>query len=334
MAGLVATATSVVKLKSKPFLAAADRPVSLHAAQILAAHGERRAAETAYRELLAAEPENLGVLKVLAALLRQDARLGELAEVLRRVHTLEAAHLGVAVERQAEAVDFLQSAEGAGEVPAAAPRAYVAALFDGYAERFDDHLTETLGYRGPQVIYDAAASALGPTAAHLKILDLGCGTGLVGERFRPLARLLHGVDLSSSMVDQARAKGIYDRLVVGELAEFLSAREGVYDVIVAADVFCYLGELRGVLAACRRNLEPGGLLAFTVEADPGACYRLRATRRYAHGRGYLESASREAGLTVLRLEEAALRRQGDRPLAFYLCVTRNTSHIASGTPPD
>ncbi|MHC4181652.1 MAG: class I SAM-dependent DNA methyltransferase [Planctomycetota bacterium] len=312
---------------------AAVRAVSLHAAQILVSHGERRAAEAAYRELLAREPDDLGALQTLAALLRQNGRLKEAAATLRRVHALEAARLGVAVERQAEAVDFLQSAEGVGQAPAAAPRAYVAALFDGYAERFDDHLSETLSYRGPQILHDAVACDLAPNANGLTVLDLGCGTGLAGERFRPLARLLHGVDLSFRMVDRAHAKGIYDRLFVGELTAFLSACGGAYDLIVAADVFCYLGDLQGVLAACRQVLARRGLLAFTVEADPGAGYRLRATRRYAHGRGYLEAACREAGLIVLRLEEIVLRRQGDRPVAAYLCVLRNGPASASRTPP-
>ena len=44
------------------------------------------------------------------------------------------------------------------------------------------------------------------------MLDLGCGTGLAGEAFRPHVDWLEGVDLSPGMIAQARKKTIYDRL--------------------------------------------------------------------------------------------------------------------------
>ena len=49
-----------------------------------------------------------------------------------------------------------------------------------------------------------------------RVLDLGCGTGLAGEALRRRAAWLEGVDLSSGMIDQARRKGLYDRLEVAE----------------------------------------------------------------------------------------------------------------------
>ncbi len=76
---------------------------------------------------------------------------------------------------------------GAQAVPAAAPRAYVEALFDQYAATFDRHLVEKLAYRGPQILVDAVERAApGQIFAHM--LDLGCGAGLAGAAFRPRAR--------------------------------------------------------------------------------------------------------------------------------------------------
>jgi predicted TPR repeat methyltransferase len=82
------------------------------------------------------------------------------------------------------------------DVPSAAPGDYVAKLFDGYADRFDDHLVNALGYQTPRLLmervrgalaqgHSAASSVEGPLMFD-HAMDLGCGTGLSGEALRPL----------------------------------------------------------------------------------------------------------------------------------------------------
>lgn len=46
----------------------------------------------------------------------------------------------------------------------------------------------------------------------LDILDLGCGTGLIGSWFKDYARKLVGVDVSPTMLDMATKKGCYHEL--------------------------------------------------------------------------------------------------------------------------
>jgi predicted TPR repeat methyltransferase len=136
---------------------------------------------------------------------------------------------------------------------------------------------------------------------------------LCGLLLRPGARCLVGVDLSSSMLDKARARGIYDELVAMELCAFMRDRPGSYDVIVSADTLVYFGALGPPLEAARACLRPGGLLVFTVErwdaAGPDASYRMGLHGRYVHAPGYVEATLRGARLQPLEMTEVVLRSE-------------------------
>ena len=111
--------------------------------------------------------------------------------------------------------------------------AYVRTLFDQYAPRFDAALVDGLAYRAPALLRAAVGrvgngGGGGRTSAgrFRQVLDLGCGTGLAGAAMRPLARRLVGVDLSPGMIAAAERKGLYDRLVTGDIVQFLAAETG------------------------------------------------------------------------------------------------------------
>ena len=99
---------------------------------------------------------------------------------------------------------------GEASAAGALPQAYVARLFDDYAWRFDKHLIKNLGYRAPALIAEAL-SAVAPDRRFALALDLGCGTGLMGEALRGRVDRLTGVDLSAAMIAKARERGVYDR---------------------------------------------------------------------------------------------------------------------------
>lgn len=194
-----------------------------------------------------------------------------------------------------------------------APRAYVRDLFDEYAGRYDRHLLHDLGYAAPNLVRVAVGERLAGRKA--AVADLGCGTGLCGPLFRPVAAQLVGVDLSPRMLAQARRRGIYDELVEGDLVVFLEGRPAGFDLLIAADVLVYIGDLGPLLRAAAAALRPGGLAALTVEAaDTDGDYVLRRTGRYAHGGGYLAATAAEAGLAVLSSQRAVVRREGGEPV--------------------
>jgi predicted TPR repeat methyltransferase len=162
--------------------------------------------------------------------------------------------------------------------------------------------------------------------AHFKaMLDLGCGTGLAGAAFRAKADRLVGVDLSPRMIDAAREKGVYDRLEVCDLLEFLAAERGAeqhYDLIVAADVFAYLPDLAPVAAAAALVLAPGGFFAFTVETHAGEGVVLGEALRFAHSADHVREAVQDAGLKLLGLDSAATRTEKGVPVPGLVAVAQ------------
>jgi len=201
------------------------------------------------------------------------------------------------------------------------PRAFVESLFDQYAPRFDHALVEKLGYRVPELLRDALLRAGHSHFPH--VLDLGCGTGLMGQAIRPHAGQLSGVDLSAGMLRQARAKGIYDQLEKADIAAMPLVSQR-FDLILAADVFIYLGALEQVVGWAAAHLAQTGLLAFTLEAagpdDPD--FVLQPSRRYAHSREYVQRLLAQAGLAISNLEPTVLRHDRGQALAGYLVIAR------------
>jgi predicted TPR repeat methyltransferase len=215
---------------------------------------------------------------------------------------------------------------GAGDATPAMTETYVRRLFDQYAARYDAALTGHLHYRGPAILRDAVEAVTRAAGRPMRFgtaLDLGCGTGLAGAAFRPVADWLVGVDLSSAMIAQAAAKGVYDRLVTADLASFLAGEikdDRRYHLVIAADVFVYINDLVPVVAAIARVLAPHGLLAFTVETHPGGGAKLLPTLRFAYGEAYLRATIADAGLTLLELAAASIRTENGAPVQGLVVV--------------
>jgi predicted TPR repeat methyltransferase len=196
-------------------------------------------------------------------------------------------------------------------------------LFDGYAERFDSHLTQALHYNAPALLKETLARISDNAGRPFRfetVYDLGCGTGLMGEAIRAETGFLAGCDLSPRMIERARAKlrtdgePLYDKLAVAGLTSFLASRpDHSAELVIAADVFVYLGELGPVFAQSARVLKPGGLLAFTVQSHPGDGVVVGADRRFAHAESWLRQRLEEARLRPLSVETASTRQ--DRGVA-------------------
>jgi predicted TPR repeat methyltransferase len=213
---------------------------------------------------------------------------------------------------------------GAADAGHATSPAYLRTLFDQYAPRFDDALAR-LAYRAPQHLRETVeryCCNASRAAAFGEVLDLGCGTGLGGAAFRPLAHRLTGIDLSPAMVAQAQCKRIYDRLETGDLLGILAAehdRGTSYDLVIAADVFVYLFDLAPAAAAVARVLGPGGLFAFTLEAGRQGV-TLGATLRYQHGEDHLRGALAGAMLRLVELTPIATRTEANEALPGFLVL--------------
>nr|HET7859145.1 tetratricopeptide repeat protein [Caldimonas sp.] len=215
---------------------------------------------------------------------------------------------------------YLAALSGA-DVPPHAPPTYVTRFFDEYAASFDTHLVDLLQYRAPATIAAQIAS-LG-SRRFVSALDLGCGTGLVGPLLRPLSERLAGVDLSPAMLAEAKARGVYDELVRDDIVAFLRATETRHDLVVAADVFIYVGALDPVFAAVAGVLTAGGVFAFTAEAlADDRDFALLPSLRYAHSERHLRELASRHGLAVASLVRAPLRREQRRDVEGLYFILR------------
>jgi predicted TPR repeat methyltransferase len=217
------------------------------------------------------------------------------------------------------------ASEAEAEVPPSAPPAYVAALFDSYADDFDNHLVQQLGYRTPALM----AELLPPGRRFAAALDLGCGTGLMAPSAAPHCQVLDGVDLSAGMLERAHALGLYRELYHAEAVAHLQGTLRRYPLVLAADVLVYFGELTALFTGVARVLEPGGLFVFSVEESsaPGAAraagraplgYELRASSRYAHSEAYLREQAAHHGFELAALHRGTLRQEQQAPIGGLL----------------
>lgn len=282
--------------------------------QILQRHAE---ALPSYRRAVAADPTLGAGWSHLGQLLKDLGRRDEATAALRRA---------IAECDDADTNRYFLASLGAEATPEAAPQGYVQALFDGYADDFEPHLVEVLRYRAHEDVAAAALSAWQAGqpdgAAPGWVIDLGCGTGLCGARMKPPAQHLEGVDLSRTMIEAARRRGVYDVLAQADITQHLQATARHHDIAVAADTFIYLGELGPVFAAVRQALRPGGVLAFSAEVAEGADFRLDAHMRYAHSEAYLRRLAATHGFEVVSLEQRVLREEQRRPVMGWIVALR------------
>jgi predicted TPR repeat methyltransferase len=204
------------------------------------------------------------------------------------------------------------------------PPAYVRALFDQYAPKFEKALVDDLGYRGPELLFRAvlaARAAVRKPAFFKRAIDLGCGTGLAARAFAREVDAFIGIDLSPRMIERARATGLYAELEVAEMVRGLSGRpDASANLILAADAAVYLSDLAPLLREAARVLASGGLLAFTVETHGGEGVILGAGLRYAHSSAYVRDSIAAAGLTLSRLDDLSARNEDNAPVPGLVAV--------------
>jgi predicted TPR repeat methyltransferase len=210
----------------------------------------------------------------------------------------------------------------------AMPPAYVRALFDQYAPKFENALVDDLGYRGPALLFKAvlaARRAVRKPALFRRGIDLGCGTGLAATAFAREVDHFIGIDLSPRMIEKARTSGLYAELEVADMLEGLRAKaDASADLVLAADAMVYVADLVPVLKQVRRVLADGGLVAFTVETHDGDGVVIGEGLRYAHGAPYVRGSIESADLSLSQLEDLSARNEDNSPVPGLVVVAEKS----------
>ena len=291
-------------------------PYKRQMAQDLAALGRRDEAIALFNELLANSPDDQVALVGLA-----DASLasGDKATAQQTWDKL------VTLDPSNESYRFNQQVAN-GQIPPVLPESATRALFDDMAGVFDQHLVGSLGYKLPKQVADWILQKY--PSRELNVLDLGCGTGLLGVCLGPLQGYIVGVDLSSKMIEQAVRHGVYYSIhQVGILDALQGTPENLYEVVAALDVFTYLGDLSQAIPNAHRVAKPNGYVIFSCERalETEADWLLRPTKRYAQKQSHVESLCRAAGFAEVTVQDTTIRFEGTEPINGFLVVARKAA---------
>jgi len=267
-------------------------------------------------------------LKVFSAALETDAE-SELALAGRARAALESGDLTAAsgyyedlARRDPDNAAYRYYADiSQGKSPTAQPPEIARTLFDDYAATFDKHLVGQLGYRAPKRFAEVIRKHRPDLV--FDMLDLGCGTGLMGVYLGKPRGGLVGVDVSGAMIAEAIKHNIYDRFHQVNLLDALrESPSGSFDVITAADVFVYIGALDEAITNAKRLLRPNGLFAFSCEATgPGEPDMvLRPTQRYAHSEASMRALCAAAGFSSVEIEACNIRYEEGEATPGFIVV--------------
>ena len=215
-------------------------------------------------------------------------------------HTYAALYDAAQNERDGDKTADNDGDEGADE---AADFAYTQTLYDAFADSYDDKM-KLLDCQIPAAIAQELAGK------HFKnALDLGCGTGACGALLSASCDKLTGVDCSAKMIQKAQSKNAYSALYTQDILDYLTHEKGLFDLILSADVFCYIHNLKPVFKAVQPHLSPKGLFVFSIE-DGENDVKLNVEGRYLHAPKLVDALLAEAGFQVIKKTSMSLRRNG------------------------
>ena len=292
-------------------------------------------AEVSYRQAIKLKPDYAKAHSNLGVILQKVERLNEAEASFRQaikskpdyaVAYNNLAGLSVKLNKFEEAEIFFKKAiELKPDYPKAkhllsaltgkktnsAPREYVENLFDNYALNFEHSLVSKLEYKTPNLITELIV-AKNSNIQLGSVLDLGCGTGLIGDKIKKYCSNLEGIDLSKSMLEKASAKNIYNKLQHKDIVEYLSTENLDFNYFISADVFVYVGELSEIFKLIKSRNKSKGKFAFSTEHTDKDGFFLEQTGRYSHSKKYIETLCDEFGYKLSHFETTNLRKEKDK----------------------
>ena len=262
-----------------------------------------------YKKAIEIQPDYLSPHLNLGLVLQKTEQFKEAEEHYNKV---------LKIQPDNEVAKFMLQSIRGDETPDAAPVEHVRSIFDQCAENFETILVQGLEYKTPELLFNLVRPYL---TEKMTILDLGCGTGLGAQLYRPFAKSLTGVDVSAKMLKKASEKNIYNRLEVFDiLQDWVFPTK--FDLIYSSDVFVYFGNLDMIIKSASSYLVNGGKIAFSVEKlkDNTTNYQLYPSGRYAHSQEYIQECLNRHELKIMEINKTDIRNQSGNPVKGLLIV--------------
>ena len=139
-------------------------------------------------------------------------------------------------------------------------------VYDGWADAYEQELLEEWGYTSPQKAVQLLSDIM--TLQGMRVLDAGCGTGLVGALLKKSgAASLTGIDYSPGMLAKAEAKQVYDSLDKMDMNEPLPLPSNSFDATTCIGTFTATHVKPDAVRELVRVTRSGGALVFTVRDE-------------------------------------------------------------------
>lgn len=276
--------------------------------------GHLQKAQAHFETILANNPKHFATLNNLAAIYMR------LEDKKTAVEFLQQALL---VEPNNASTQYMLDALTGNQTPSRASADYISQLFDNYSLYYEQHMTKTLQYKLPEFIaqklHQLHLIKIGTT------IDLGCGTGLSGSVLRELSQILIGVDLSTKMLAIAKEKNIYDKLYHEDAINFIKNYDRSMDLVVAADIVPYLGDLEPLISSISKKLSAKGHVIFSCEISKEKDWLLQSTARFCHHPDYIKTLCDKHHLTIVQKEKITSRQQSGQDLSVMIFILKNNS---------
>lgn len=153
----------------------------------------------------------------------------------------------------------------------------------------DDHCRIEMEELAMLDMLEKYRASLGKQAAEMKVIDLGCGSGLITRRIQEMGYKVTGLDFSEEAVSKAKANGI--DAYQCNLDEGIKGENGEFDVVWAGDIVEHVFDPMGLLREANRVLKSKGVLIVSIPSDVGLNNRLRML----FGISYQEQMYRRSG---------------------------------------
>lgn len=186
-------------------------------------------------------------------------------------------------------------------------------LFDNFASTYDETLKK-INYSVIDKIKEITPDLTG------KILDLGCGTGNLAYICNKEKSTLTGVDISQQMLNLAKEKNFYTEIINSDIEDFLQKNKKTYDYTIAADVFCYFGELNNIFEKL-----PKSKIIFSLEIDENIdTFKIMPNGRYKHNPQYIENLLNSLKYKNIKTYNVDLRLEQNIPVKGAIFCAQKT----------
>jgi predicted TPR repeat methyltransferase len=139
----------------------------------------------------------------------------------------------------------------------------LAEAYKNWAGDYDRDTLDTMGYVGPHVATSMLDGHLDSKAC--RVLDAGCGTGLVGEYLNRMGyQNVDAIDYSRDMLDEAEKKGVYQQLFQEDMNKELNIPDDSYDATICVGTFTYAHVGPHAFDELVRVTRPGGHICFSI----------------------------------------------------------------------